>query len=140
MKKIIFICTYLFSLVSCLSSCSDNEKKILFDKAVGEYKVDFKSSDTNFTIKEKSYYNNSKLNLKSDGTFEFSQYVPANHGTSGKWEIIGGEIERRLRFNYCWGYEETDICGTKNCILLLKIPEYSDNIVNGYRNLAYRKK
>ncbi len=131
---------YLISLTSYISSCSDSDSILLFNKAVGEYVVDFNSSDTNFTGKERNYYNNATLKLNDDGTFIFSQYVPSNRSTSGNWEIVGSEIERRLRLNYCWGYEETDICETKNCVIYFKIPLYQDNIVNGYRNLAYRKK
>jgi hypothetical protein len=128
--KTIIVC---FLLYSCSKNGSLNEKQI------GRYKVDFSVSDTNFTEKEKSLYKNSELELSEDGSFKFFGYMPTGESTIGEWEILGDELSRRLRLNYCCSIDESDICNSKNCVITISVPSYQDNIVSSQRQLAYRK-
>ena len=65
--------------------------------------------------------------------------MPSGESPKGEWEILGDELSRRLRLNYCCSIDESDICNSKNCVITISVPCYQDNLVSGQRKLAYRK-
>ncbi len=132
-----FVYCYFFSLV--LLACTNDKLDAVYSNSEGVYCVDLSISDTTFTNSEKKSFENAKLSLNKDRTFTVSHFKTANGTNSGDWEIIGGGIERRIRLNYSWGYDEIDVCNSGNCVLILQAPKYVRNKIVGYRDLAFRK-
>ena len=137
-KRNIILAVILLTVCFILIVQISNRKK--YENNSGIYYVDFSLSDSNFSQKEKLSYANTSLHLRTNGKFVFYGIPPQGYNSNGTWAVIGENIEKKivLQFN-CWT-EEVDFCESKSCYLEIRMSVYKNDMICGYKNLAFRRK
>ena len=129
----------IFCIIMFLS-CGEASKQRDRDMSIGAFLVDMDGSDSIFTPEEISYYSGVILELRKNGSFQFSRPVPVARGMEGKWRITGSEIERSIELNYSSGYSQNiSPCSDTNFIITIQIPIYKNNMPIGTKILAFKK-
>lgn len=126
-KILVLFIVFAALLSGCIGYTYFKNKKKIQDYYIGVYILNYARSDFNKSYSDSSKYYDLELEMKKDGTFQFSREVPFIYSSSGEWEIEIGSYYNNCNLYYSKSDLYDQLLKDLNNSVYIKYPRAKSN-------------